>query len=272
MSQSLSGIEMEKLINKGLPVPLLGLNFYPISMIYYDEFLSCKDVLLLRLRTLPVEYMIKDYFSAIFAFEIDSAQKQDKRAGMLQKLMRLFFLSLRINEEDASCSISFDLKNNMGKSEVQFIVVNQDEKQINITPIEFSIKVRPLIAKLNGLELPNESENLDLVIANEQKKKFNSSNVRLNVNTHDLIASVAYLSGCREREIYEWTVREFETRVKAIERDKRYTLYSQAESSGFVTFKNGNPAPSWCYDILDDSLGTQSLSELNFGNTKQKNN
>ena len=29
-----------------------------------------------------------------------------------------------------------------------------------------------------------------------------------------------------------------------------------------VTFKKGNPAPSWEFDVLDDSLGTVSLSEL----------
>lgn len=271
MSQSLSRVETDRLIRKGLPVPLLGLTFYPIRMMYYDEFLSCKDVLTLRLRTLPVRYMVKDYFSAVFCMESDAVQKTQNGTGMLQKLMRMFYLSLRMEEDDASCSFSFEFENVGNETVVKHICVHQKEKSVSITPTAFSAQVRPLLARLNGLELPNESENLDLVIANEQKKQFNASKVKLNVNTNDLIASVAYLSGCREQDVCDWTVREFEARIKAIERDKRYTMYGQAEMSGMVSFKNGNPAPSWCYEVQDESLGTQSLSELNFGNAKQKN-
>ena len=76
------------------------------------------------------------------------------------------------------------------------------------------------------------------------------------------IASVAYQSGIRERDINEWTVREFENRRKAIQRDKRYQMYGTAELSGMVSFKKGNPAPCWEFDIKADECGTMPLSEI----------
>lgn len=57
-------------------------------------------------------------------------------------------------------------------------------------------------------------------------------------------------------------MREFENRRKAIERDKKYTLFGQAEMSGMVSFKNGNPYPSWCYDSIDESMGTMTTTAL----------
>ena len=87
-----------------------------------------------------------------------------------------------------------------------------------------------------------------------------------------MLSSVAYLSHVREKEIYQWTIREFENRKQAIDRDKRYTIYAQAEMSGFVKFKKGNPFPSWCFDKKQNQIGAMSMQEVQkkFGNVKQK--
>lgn len=259
------------LIRSGSPVPLLGLTFYPILMKDYDEFIACKDAITLRLGTLPVKYLAMDYFSAIFAFEIDTMQATKKAIGLFSKVIRMLQLSLRIDcdNEEFSKWISYGKRND--EICIDHIEIHQDEKTVCITPSDISGQIRGLIADLNGLELPDEGENLDLVIANEQKKEFLArGQKRLKHSINDLISSVAYHSRCRESEVLSWTVREFEARRSAIDRDKRYMLYGQAEMGGMVTFKNGNPAPSWCYEVYDDSLGTQSLSELQFGDAKQK--
>lgn len=269
MSQSFNELEKRIAIRSGSPVPLLGLTFYPITMLHYEEFLACKDAIILRMTTLPVKYMSKDYLSAIFAFELDSIKEKNSSVGLFQKALRLFQLSLRINENILeNRSIVYEEKN--GEIRIKELLVKQNGNTIHIKPFEFSTKIRQLIAEQNGLKLPDESENLDLVLANEQRKRLKQSNVRLDENVEDLIASVAYQSKCREQDVLQWTVREFELRKNAIDRDKNFMLYGQAEMSGMVTFKKGNPAPSWYFDILDDSLGTMSLSELSFGNTKQK--
>lgn len=272
MSQSLKRMGRKGNIRCGLPVTQNGITLYPIEMLHYEDFLSCKDAITLRLSTLPVKYLSQDYFSAIYSFELDSYEKTGKSIGLLSRLIRFFELSLRIEEHESFSENLFEYEKNGDQLIVKSINVKQNDTIIKITPFVFSTAIRPILAELNGLKLPDESENLDLVIANEQKAELQNHTKPLNVNTDDLIASVAYQSNCRERDIMSWTVREFELRRNAIERNKKFTLYGQAEMGGMVSFKKGNPAPSWCYDVLDESLGTQSLSELNFGNAQQKLN
>jgi hypothetical protein len=272
MSQSYEMIGRKARVRSGLPVSQNGLMLYPIEMLHYEDFLSCKDAITLRISSLPAKYIVKDYFSAVYSFETDYIEKEGKSTGLFSRMIRFFELSLRIGDNKLFYENLFDYENRNGKIVITSINVTQNEKTVKITPFEFSSSIRPVLAEINGLELPDESENIDLVIANEQKAALHNKTKTLKANTDDLIASVAYLSRCRERDVLAWTVREFELRKSAIERDKRFSLYGQAEMSGMVSFKNGNPFPSWCYDVLDESLGTQSLSELNFGDAKQRQN
>ncbi len=128
--------------------------------------------------------------------------------------------------------------------------------------MDISTKIRSLIARQNGIELPDENESVDLAKAQAEMNELKNGAVKLNPSIDTLISSVAYNSRVSEREISDWTILEFENRRKAIERDKRYMLYSQAEMGGMVSFKKGNPYPSWCYDTIDETAGTMSLSQL----------
>lgn len=243
-------------IKKGSPIKRLGLTFYPIIMDDYEEFVSCKDALILRQSTLPAKYLAFDFVSAVFAYETELAES-GKTIGLFERLMRLLYLSLRIGYDGKRVWKTFSVENRR----LARITIEQLGNKITITPREFSEIVRPLIAEQNGLELPDEEDNADIIAASEQKKSLTApKNVK--VSNDDLIASVAYLSMVREKDVYEWTVREFEARRKAIDRDKRYTLYGQAEMGGMVTFKNGNPAPYWCYDCIDDTYGTIETEKL----------
>lgn len=260
---SISQAERKSAIRKGLPINECGLTFYPIKMANYEAFLQCKDALTLRQASLPVRYLSKDYMSALFALDIDSVKEGKQCAGLFIRALRLAYMSMRIdyNKSNAEKNIQYGEKH--GEIIIESLLFSQNDGEIvKITPHDFSFKIRPLIAEQNGIDLPDESENTELVESNEQQKKLKGGNQNLNVNVDDLIASVAYQSKIHESEIDDWTVREFENRKKAIERDKRYMLYGQAELSGMVTFKNGNPASSWCFDSIDDSLGTMSMGEF----------
>lgn len=246
---------------RGEPVYSCGLVLYPITMADYEEYINCKSALSLRQSTFPVKYLKKDFLSAIFAMEMDAIESKKENSGMLFRIMNLLLLSLRIGDDKKEVMkkcLRYDPKT----KELRSIVVPSDGEIIEITPLDFSTKIRPIIAELNGIELPKESQNLDLVESNEWLKSRNKNSSKLDVNVTDSIASVAYQSGIRIREIMDWTVLEYELRRKAIERDKKYSTYKTAELSGMVTFKDGNPFPSWEYDVFDDSLGTISLSEL----------
>lgn len=249
-------------VRKGEPITECGLTFYPIMMDYYEEFNQYKDAIILRQATLPVKYLSMDYLSALFALDFDAIREKKHNTGLFYRAMAMLCLSLRIgfDIEILNKNISVAVENN--RIVLKQIAITQDTKTATITPQDFSFKIRKLIAEQNGLELPDESENVDLVKSNEQLKDLKNKAKQLNVNLDDLIASIAYQSRISESEIYEWSIREFENRRKAIDRDKRFMLCGQGEMSGMVQFKNGNPSPSWYYDVLDNSLGTMAVSEL----------
>lgn len=259
-----SNVDRITLIRRGEPIKELGLTFYPIQMCHYEKFLMCKDALSLRLSTLPVKYAIKDYLNAIFGLELDSLKGNGENLGLFTRAITLFMLSLRIE-----CTPKEFVENNIffkkisdSDFEIEKLKVTQNDKTVEISSIDFSTNLRTLIAQQNGVELPEENLNSDLVKGKEELLELNSSKTKLNTSIDSLISSVAYNSHVREIEIDEWTVREFENRRKAIERDKRYMLYGQAEMGGMVTFKKGNPYPSWCYDSIDESMGTMTTSAL----------
>ncbi len=249
-------------IRRGEPITESGLTFYPITMDYYDEFIQCKNALLLRQSSLPVRYLSMDYLTALFTLDFDAIRSKQESANLFLRAMSILHLSLRIGLNVEELYKNIEVKSNKDQISLKQIVVKQNDKIVKFTPLDFSNKFRKIIAEQNGLELPDETENIELVRDNETLKELKNKGKQLNYNLDDLIASVAYQSKISEKEIMSWTIREFENRKKAIERDKRYMLCSQAEMSGMVSFKNGNPAPSWQFDVLDNSLGTMEGSKL----------
>lgn len=269
MSQSYTNIGRKAALRKGLPVSLRGIDFYPITMLHYEEFLLHAHSLSVRLSSLPAKYISKPYIKAIFEYDMEN--KKTQGVCFFNRFLKILQLSLRVDWSVEDLSKIIVGKEKDGIIELEGLLLMQQNNIVFFTVEEVSFEIRSLIAELNGIDLPDESENLDLVVSNEQKKQYeNSKSPKLKISIDDLIASVAYHSHCRESELTDWTVREFEMRRKAIERGFRYFLCGQSEMSGMASFKKGNPAPSWCYDILDESLGTQSLSDLSFGDAKQK--
>lgn len=254
-------------IRRGEPIRECGLDLYPITMDHYEDFIQCKDALVIRLSSLPVRYVSMDYLSAIFAMEYDALNDARVHGGLFFRLMRLFGLSLRIEMTTEQIAESVFYRMSGGGISIEYMEFTQvgadgNPNTARITPFQFSSVLRPLIAAQNQIILPDESENAELVDAYEKKREIQQRGVSLKTDLDDLVSSVALHSGVSDAEIMDWNVRDFENRRRAIERDKRYMLYAQAEMSGMVTFKNGNPYPSWCFDAADDTLGTMEYAEL----------
>ena len=243
-------LNLKKAIRTYKPIEKLGLTFYPITMEHYEEFQACKSVLTIRLGTLPIKYATMDYFTAIYSWN------KDTHADIFGYLFIVLCLSLRISPTENNIRI-------YGNDDIvtKFTVI-QNEKIVEITPQQYSTIIRPLIAEQNGIKLPDESENIDLIKDQEEMKELQNHNTKIKADLKDLIASVAYQSKVRETDIYEWTVLEFENRFNAISRDKLYTIYKQAQLSGMVEFKNGNPYETWYYDTEEDLYTTASYDKL----------
>lgn len=238
-------------IQNGEPLTELGLIFYPIKMTYYDTATNLMEVLLIRQGTLPAKYLAYDYLNAVFNFSLDNGKK-----GVLFQIMILLFLSLRI-DIDVKELFRYVVLTENG---VEKFIINQNGKTVEISALEFSTIVRPLIVEQNGFKIPDETENIDIIKDYEYLQS--KGKIDLNSNSNDLIVAVATYHRKQVKEIMEWTIKEFQDTVKAITRLEQYRIYAQAEMGGMVTFKTGNPVPSWCYDKLDNNFGTVDYQQI----------
>ncbi len=265
-----SAFEINRAIRKGLPISECGLLFYPITMAHYEEFLACKDALCVRQASLPARYLSLDYFSAIFSLEMASVQSGEAQSGLLLRLAKLIYLALQLDfEAEAFLKGLTYTANANGTYTVESLLIVSGENETRLTAGDFAARVRPLIAQQNALILPQENFDNGLVEAEEERQKLlNKTKLKPDVET--LLASVAYQSGCRVKDLDEWTVKEFEERRRAIDRDKSYTINAQAEMSGMVTFKNGNPVPSWCYDAERDDVTVFKTSDVGLQHLENK--
>lgn len=245
----LSEWERKSKIRKGEPItiefgePKQELTFYPVKMSNYEEFLSVKNAWTIRMTSLPVQYLSMPYLSALWAVDYDSILATGESAGFFNRIIRLLSLSLRLGQEGNEMQLEYPEDD---PRKLLAIILTIDGQTVKITPQEFTNYIRPIVAEQNGIELPDESFNPDLVAEEKKISEMNSANIKYDIGT--LIASVAYQLKVRERDMDEWTVLEFENARKAIERDKMFTLYRQAQLSGMVTFKGKIPYPSWCFD------------------------
>lgn len=258
--------DIVKKVRCGQPIEAYGLTLYPITMSDYDEFLLCKDAFAIMQGSLPAKYLSTDFLSALFALSLDEAHddtKPELRTAAFQRVIRLLYMALRSTDEEIQ-SIARDIaykQINENTVAIDHIVIYQNGNTTEITPSLFSAKIRPLIAFQNGIQLPDEDTNPDLIKLHNKMHEHDQP-VKLIIDPDESIASVAYLSSCSVADLMDWTVRDYELRIHAIDRDKRYMLCGAAEMSGFASFKNGNPAPSWQYDMDVDALDTKSLSDL----------
>ncbi len=260
MSEELTKRERKARIRRGQPIEALGLQFYPITMADYEEFLECKGVLALRMTSLAkqsFEYISMPFLSALWAVDYDTALATGKPVGMMGRILLLLCLSLRLGHDEQEKLLHSVYCDRSNPRNLHHIEVTQDGQTVQINPVDFTTTVRPLIAEQNGIELPDESFNPDIVQTERQMREERESKVKFDLAT--LIASVASASNVRQRDIDEWTVLEFETQRQALDRKINYMVYTQAEMSGMVKFPRGNPYPSWCFDraeTLTDALIT----------------
>ena len=259
MSETLTKRERKARIRRGQPIEALGLQFYPITMADYEEFLECKGVLALRMTSLAkqsFEYITMPFLSALWAVDYDTARVTGKAVGMTERIVRLLCLSLRLGHDEKNKLYDVYCERSNPRI-LHHIEVTQNGKTVQIDPVDFTTTVRPLIAEQNGIELPDESQNPDILQTERIMQEERESKVKFDLST--LIASVASASHVRQRDIDDWTVLEFETQRQALDRKINYMVYAQAEMSGMVKFPRGNPYPSWCFDraeTLTDALIT----------------
>jgi hypothetical protein len=136
------------------------------------------------------------------------------------------------------------------------------EEICEITPAKFQ-RLRPILAAQNGLEIPPDDANPELVDA--EKEIAAKKAPELDLNLESLISTVAALSGADEKEMYEWPIAKLQSRQRALHRALDYLICGVGEAQG-TKWKKGNPVPNPFFDRKKEgSAAKVALSEFASG-------
>ena len=244
------------------------IDLYPVLVKDYEKYLPAKAAWAQRQTFLPVKFVLMPFLQALFAYAVDkdAVNSPDAPKGAFVGLLQMLCLVCRLKETpEELLRNGLKVRSDNGRLSLVGIEFSQDGQKKYI-PAEDFPAVRAIVAGQNGIELPNEKENPEILRAYRLKiEKENEKAKRKEVkfNLDDLIESIAYLSGLRYGDLLTWTVKEFERRKRAIDRAEDYRAYRTAEMGGMISFKDGNPVPSLYFDSIDDKYGTSTLKEAN---------
>lgn len=220
-----------------------NIRLYPLRMKEYQEWCSCKRVLTIRQSTLPAAYAVMPYLSALHAMDVDMG------IGLMYQVVKVLALATKTKPSDF-CAVC---KEEDPRALVA-VMCRGDAATFRIEVAQFPA-FRAAIARQNGLEIPDEADNPELVEAENDLNALKAPKLDYDLST--LVMSVAYQYRIRPKELEEWTIREFEAVREAINRDKYFTRFG----SGFYSFKDGeNPYPSWCFEKKRE--GSEALEAL----------
>jgi hypothetical protein len=171
-------------------------------------------------------------------------------------------LSLRIPMDEAQFAIRM-LVNPEDATDLKALVITQitemdGEVLTRINPSQMG-HIRELIALMNGVELPDEADNPELIQAEMDIQQMNQA-FELDVNIDDMKATVAMNQRMRMKDLDDWTILEFDLMKQAIDREKHFMVYGIGEASGMVKFKNGNPVPSLFFNKKKESMAVISAN------------
>lgn len=261
-------LDLQRAARSNEPIRFKKLFVYPLTVKDYELLWNCESALTIRLSSLPAIYAIKSYAEALFEIAINGENVISNTGDVVARkddwyrFILLLCASLHIPSEAVKSSIRFNVDSNNHKrftsmSVRQFAENQEIVESLNSSDIE---QLRYIISTLNGKKLPDESENAELAEAEADIRTAEGS--KLKVNLDSLLATVARDQRCRIRDMYEWTIYEFELIRAAIERERRFMVYGIGEAGGMVKFPKGNPFPSLFFDRPAEVSAVISASEL----------
>ena len=249
-----------------------NLYIYPLTVNDYELLWGCEPALTIRLSTLPVVYAVKSYPEALFSIAMSGENVEVNgevvaRPSDWIRFMTLLCATCRIPLNAMRSCIGFNV-DNQDKTKLRSVTIKQiaeNEEVVELLSVEDLSNLREIIAEINGRKLPDESENAELAQAEIDVRT--SGTTSLDFNLDSLLASVARDQRVRIKDLYNWTIYEFELIRSAIERERRFMVCGIGENSGMVKFPKGNPYPSIFFDkpagvkgIIDASEFTSRIS------------
>lgn len=235
---------IQKKIYRYEPIELEGFMLHPVTVEQYDDFRYASVALGFMTQTLPVDLMSIPLLSAFYKMDFEKISNGERASGLWTSALVGIAMALRLSHGDETAAdavkrIEIHSDSN-DPSRLKFIKFRVDGELIQtITPYQYA-DMRKIIAAQNGVEIPDELDNPELVkseqdIASEKAPK-------LEYRIEDLVSAAAAFTGKEEAEIYGWPLLKLSRRLAAFRRVFDYMICGIGASQG-TTWKGGNPAP-----------------------------
>ena len=222
-----------------LPIRFEGLTFHPLPVKRLALYQGAKAAMELMLSSLPVRFVKMSWIEALDALDREAADEQ-MQTGYLGSILALLNETLKLNAFQNPRALML-ARNAEGK--LSSIIVQQDQGTPTVLGSNQMKTVREILAAQNGYEIPDENWNVELVRAQQYLREQRSQGV--GGSLEDAVCALAAATGFRAKEIWNWPIREYLGAQNAVDRRLRFQIYTAAEMSGQVKFKNGNPYPTW---------------------------
>ncbi len=243
------------------PIEYEGLHFYPLQVKHFALYQNAKPAMELMLSSLPLRYVKCSWIQALVALDLE-AKEGEVKTGFFASVLLLLDAALKTNAlKDPSILVPVQSKD--GKFGA--LLVRQEGKEPKVLEEKHFAKIREILAAQNDYVIPNENWNPELVRAQAYLRDQRTI-PGMSGTMEEAVYAVAAATGHRPGEIWDWPLREFWEMQSAVDRRLRFQIYTAAEMSGQVKFKNGNPCPTWIWEKKSGlPTGFTSLHELDEG-------
>ena len=241
-----------------LTIEFEGLRFHPLPVKRLALYQGAKAAMELMLSSLPIRFVKMTWIEALDALDKEASDEQI-HTGYLGSILALLNEALKLNafQNPRALMLARDQEGKLSS-----IIVQQGPTPTALNAQQMST-VREILAAQNGYEIPDENWNVDLVRAQQYLRDQKSQG--LGGSLEDAVCALAAATGFRVKEIWNWPIREYLGMQSAVDRRLRFQIYTAAELSGQVKFKNGNPFPTWIATPKGLPTGFKSLKELDEG-------
>ena len=244
------------------PVDTEGFRLYPVLVDEYEEYLLARPAIEFMHQSLPRVVLNMPILQAYYLLDIQSINDEQIPTGLMERAVLFLSLALRIGQglpvEKRITLFRPKIDSRTGR--LKSLMFTPDGEEIcEITPAMFQ-RMRPILAAQNGIEIPEEDANPELVWAEQERIRQNAP--ELDASPESLIATVAALSGADEKDIYDWPIAKLLNRQRALSRILDYVICGIGEAQG-TKWKKGNPVPSPFFDrAKTESAAKVALEEF----------
>lgn len=237
--------EYKPFARKNMPIVFNGLSFSPLKVEQIALYQAAKPSFELMQSSLPPKLATLSWCECLEALDIQGREMGKETVFLTIVLVTIAVVTglpkMQENGEEV-----YPIKEVRGKDGklLSFLFGSLDNPTlISMNDMD---EIRKIIAAQNLYEIPDESWNPDLVRARRHLAANAQKNIKYDIDA--LVHSVALNAHVNPSEIWDWTIRDFVLTQEAIDRTLNYQIFTTAEYSGLVKFKNGNPFPSWKFD------------------------